>query len=118
MPELQIHVFRLGSFAVKAFEAAPIVEHINEAKPLGVCSGGGCNLCVAEGKGKRLLLAGEVIEMIWKRFPSPLSALFATIAMVCAGIGIAVADPTGLWLARDGAHVEIAPCGNEPVVFW
>jgi len=51
--------------------------------------------------------------MIWRRFPSPLGALFATIVMVCTNIGVAVADPTGLWLARDGAHVEIAPCGNE-----
>ena len=62
---------------------------------------------------QKLVLAGEVIEMIWKRFPSPLSALFATIVIVRTSIGIAVADPTGLWLARDGAHVEITPCGSE-----
>ncbi len=62
---------------------------------------------------QELVLAGEVIEMIWKRFPSPLSALFATIVIVRTSIGIAVADPTGLWLARDGAHVEITPCGSE-----
>ena len=53
-------------------------------------------------KAHDLVLSGEVI-----------GTLFAAIAMVCAGIGIAVADPTGLWLARDGAHVEITPCGNE-----
>jgi hypothetical protein len=38
--------------------------------------------------------------------------MFATIAMMCAS-SEAVADPIGLWLARDGAHVDIAPCGNE-----
>jgi len=47
-----------------------------------------------------------------RRFPSLRSGMFATIAMVCASSG-AVADPIGLWLARDGAHVDIAPCSNE-----
>ena len=51
--------------------------------------------------------------MIWNRFPASLSALFTTIAMVCASIGVALADPTGLWLARDGARVDIARCGSE-----
>ena len=64
-------------------------------------------------RAQKLALADEVIEMISKRLPSPLNALFATIVMVCTSIGVAVADPTGLWLARDGAQVEIAPCGNE-----
>jgi len=39
--------------------------------------------------------------------------MFAAIAMTCASIGVAFADPIGLWLARDGAQVKIAPCGNE-----
>ena len=30
-----MHVFRLGSFAVKVLEAAPIAEHINEVNSLG-----------------------------------------------------------------------------------
>ena len=89
------------------------MEHINEVNSLRrLFRRGGCRLCVADGT-RKLVLAGEVIEMIWRRFPSPLSALFATIVMVCTSMGVAVADPTGLWLARDGAHVEIAPCGNE-----
>ena len=89
------------------------MEHINEVNSLRrLFRRGGCRLCVADGT-RKLVLAGEVIEMIWRRFPSPLSALFAIIVMVCTSMGVAVADPTGLWLARDGAHVEIAPCGNE-----
>jgi uncharacterized protein (DUF2147 family) len=39
--------------------------------------------------------------------------MFAAIAMACVSIGVAFADPIGLWLARDGAQVKIAPCGNE-----
>jgi uncharacterized protein (DUF2147 family) len=70
-------------------------------------------LRIGRYKARALALAGEVIEMIWKRFLSSLGALFVIIVMVCTSIGVVVADPTGLWLVRDGAHVEIAPCGNE-----
>jgi len=30
----------------------------------------------------------------------------------CVGCGLALADPTGLWLAKDGAHVSITACGD------
>jgi uncharacterized protein (DUF2147 family) len=33
-------------------------------------------------------------------------------ALVCAFAGAAWADPQGLWLAKDGAQVKIAPCGG------
>jgi uncharacterized protein (DUF2147 family) len=32
--------------------------------------------------------------------------------LVCGYSASAFADPTGLWLAKDGAHVSIAPCGD------
>ena len=69
-------------------------------------------LWIGRYKARALALAGEVIEMIWKRFLSSLGALFVIIVMGTS-IGVVVADPAGLWLVRDGAHVEIAPCGNE-----
>ena len=48
-----VDIFRLGSFAVKVLEAAPIVEHINEVNSLGrLFRRGGCRLCVADGNAK------------------------------------------------------------------
>jgi len=42
-----------------------------------------------------------------------LNKMLASVVMLCAGIGVARADPNGLWLAGDGAHIGIASCGNE-----
>lgn len=36
---------------------------------------------------------------------------FAAIGMLAAA-GTASADPRGVWLAQDGAHVRVASCGN------
>jgi uncharacterized protein (DUF2147 family) len=33
--------------------------------------------------------------------------------MLCTGVGVALADPSGLWLAGDGARLSISSCGNE-----
>lgn len=46
-------------------------------------------------------------------FSAVLRDVFASIVMVCLGVGVASADPRGLWLAGDGAHVSIASCGSE-----
>ena len=48
-----------------------------------------------------------------KTLPSPLWDMLAAATMLCASIGVASADPHGLWLAGDGARVSIASCGNE-----
>ena len=94
------------------------MEHINEVNFWDVCSAGvGADYALRMGTQK-LVLAGEVIEMIWKRFPSPLSALFATIVMLCTSSGVAVADPTGLWLARDGRTSKSPHAAMNSVVFW
>jgi uncharacterized protein (DUF2147 family) len=37
------------------------------------------------------------------------AAAVTIIALFCAGS--ASADPKGLWLAQDGAHVKVGPCG-------
>jgi uncharacterized protein (DUF2147 family) len=42
-----------------------------------------------------------------------LNKIFASVVMLCASIGAATADPNGLWLANDGAHIGISSCGNE-----
>jgi uncharacterized protein (DUF2147 family) len=42
-----------------------------------------------------------------------LRTMLAAVAILGAGIGVASADPRGLWLASDGAHVDIASCGND-----
>jgi uncharacterized protein (DUF2147 family) len=44
---------------------------------------------------------------------SMLRETLAFIAALYAGCGIAFADPNGLWLAGDGARIEIASCGSE-----
>ena len=36
----------------------------------------------------------------------PALALFVLVSA-----GTALADPRGLWLAQDGAHVKVGPCG-------
>jgi hypothetical protein len=36
-------------------------------------------------------------------------AAVTIFALFCAGS--ASADPKGLWLAQDGAHVKVGPCG-------
>jgi uncharacterized protein (DUF2147 family) len=44
------------------------------------------------------------------KLPRLCAAAAATIfAPFCAGS--ASADPRGLWLAQDGAHVKVGPCG-------
>jgi uncharacterized protein (DUF2147 family) len=35
----------------------------------------------------------------------------AIVLSVLASAGSALADPKGLWLAQDGAHVRVGPCG-------
>ena len=37
------------------------------------------------------------------------AAAVTLCALFCAGV--ALADPKGLWLAQDGAHVKVGPCG-------
>ncbi|MDR3420722.1 MAG: DUF2147 domain-containing protein [Xanthobacteraceae bacterium] len=37
---------------------------------------------------------------------------FAVILFVLLGAGTAHADPKGLWLAQDGAHVRVAKCSQ------
>ena len=51
--------------------------------------------------------------MLQKISSSILRRVVASIAMLCAGIGVALADPKGLWLADDGAHVSITACGSD-----
>ena len=41
-----------------------------------------------------------------------LNKIFAAVVMVGASVSAAMADPNGLWLANDGAHIGIAACGN------
>jgi uncharacterized protein (DUF2147 family) len=38
------------------------------------------------------------------------AAAVTLCALFCAGL--ASADPKGLWLAQDGAHVKVGPCGG------
>jgi uncharacterized protein (DUF2147 family) len=51
--------------------------------------------------------------MIRMRFVALFRCAFAMTAMVFADVGVASADPIGLWLARDGAHVNIVRCGKD-----
>ena len=40
-----------------------------------------------------------------------LSVTAASLSYALFGAGAASADPKGLWLAQDGAHAEVGPCG-------
>jgi uncharacterized protein (DUF2147 family) len=51
--------------------------------------------------------------MIAKIRSLELRQVFFSAAVLGASIGIALAEPTGLWLAGDGAQIQIAPCGND-----
>jgi uncharacterized protein (DUF2147 family) len=44
--------------------------------------------------------------------PTTLCAAAAVISCALLGAGSASADPRGLWLAQDGAHVRVTPCGR------
>ena len=44
--------------------------------------------------------------------PSMLNRLFAAIVLVCSSAGPALADPTGVWLDKDGWTVRIYACGQ------
>jgi uncharacterized protein (DUF2147 family) len=46
------------------------------------------------------------------RFLAALRSVIVVIVFECVCSAFALADPTGLWLAKDGAHVSITPCGN------
>jgi uncharacterized protein (DUF2147 family) len=50
--------------------------------------------------------------MTGKRFWAALRGLLLVAGFECSYCVLAFADPTGLWLAKDGAHVTIAPCGG------
>jgi len=45
--------------------------------------------------------------MRWYR----VSGVSTTVLSVLVSTGSALADPKGLWLAQDGAHVRVGPCG-------
>jgi len=42
-----------------------------------------------------------------------LSSVAAVALLAMVGAGTALADPRGLWLAQDGAHVQVKSCGKE-----
>jgi uncharacterized protein (DUF2147 family) len=44
------------------------------------------------------------------KLPRLCAAAAVTLCLFCAGS--ASADPKGLWLAQDGAHVKVGPCGG------
>jgi uncharacterized protein (DUF2147 family) len=50
--------------------------------------------------------------MAAKDFWAALRDVPLVAAFVCAFCPLALADPTGLWLAKDSAHVSITPCGD------
>jgi uncharacterized protein (DUF2147 family) len=41
-----------------------------------------------------------------------LFTLTAMVACTLLGTGAASADPKGMWMAQDGAHVQVRPCGS------
>ena len=41
-----------------------------------------------------------------------LKRLFAAIVLACAAVGPALADPTGVWLDKDGWTIRIHTCGQ------
>jgi uncharacterized protein (DUF2147 family) len=41
-----------------------------------------------------------------------LFTLTATVACTLLGTGAASADPKGMWMAQDGAHVQVRPCAS------
>jgi len=43
--------------------------------------------------------------------PFKLCAVAAATSCALLSAGVASADPKGLWLAQDGAHVQVRPCG-------
>jgi uncharacterized protein (DUF2147 family) len=50
--------------------------------------------------------------MTGKQFFAALCGVLIVAGFDFAGCASALADPTGLWLAKDGAHVSIATCGD------
>jgi uncharacterized protein (DUF2147 family) len=38
--------------------------------------------------------------------------IFIAALFACIGAGVAHADPRGVWLAQDGAHIRVASCGG------
>jgi uncharacterized protein (DUF2147 family) len=50
--------------------------------------------------------------MAGKEFLGVLRGVLLAAGFECACCTLALADPTGLWLAKDGAHVSIATCGD------
>jgi uncharacterized protein (DUF2147 family) len=49
--------------------------------------------------------------MTRKKFMVALRGVLVVAAFQCVGVAYALADPTGLWLAKDGAHVSVTSCG-------
>ena len=45
---------------------------------------------------------------------STLAMAIAIAAPLAISAGSASANPKGLWLAQDGAHVKVGPCGGAP----
>jgi uncharacterized protein (DUF2147 family) len=44
--------------------------------------------------------------------PSMLCAAATVISCALLSAGAASADPRGIWMAQDGAHVRVTPCGS------
>ena len=47
------------------------------------------------------------------KFAAVLRGVLVIVAFQSGCGAFALADPIGLWLAKDGAHVTISPCGDE-----
>jgi uncharacterized protein (DUF2147 family) len=50
--------------------------------------------------------------MARKKFMVALRGVLVVAGFQCASVAYALADPTGLWLAKDGAHVNVTSCGD------
>jgi uncharacterized protein (DUF2147 family) len=51
-------------------------------------------------------------RMTGKRFWAALWSVLLVVGFEWSYCALALADPTGVWLAKDGARVTIAPCGD------
>jgi uncharacterized protein (DUF2147 family) len=50
--------------------------------------------------------------MMWTKFLRALCGVVLVAGFECVFCAFALADPTGLWLAKDGAHVSVTACGD------
>jgi uncharacterized protein (DUF2147 family) len=50
--------------------------------------------------------------MTRKKLLAVLRGVFVVAGLQCVCVAYALADPRGLWLAKDGAHVSVTSCGD------